>query len=432
MANLKVVLQKLRDLQKIKAERERINRDLSCITVPETIEEMAQSRIEQVEDISDKILGVTLYDEPQKPVMTEPSVPEKKTIKPLEFNVIMMLRPVAFAFVIVIQSLLGWDNNYVFSIYCVVWLIVWLFVGIHHDSFSFKGFWLGFAHIFKLFLLPKYNKDKKEVERYNSIIYPKMMEEYGIACEKAKKKYEEDCARYEKEMDIYRANLEKQQIERESIINGIVEKYVNENREAAKKAEIEYIEKTSPLNEKIAELDKKIQEYSDIDEEVLFNPNLYNSEDIEELIEIIERGRASSLKEAVNIKLDEDRKDNEERQRRMEADRMARIEEQKVEAANRAAEETRRHNMEVEYDQQQRTRQEAEYQRKQLENDQKQFELNRRQQEMESKAYSQQRYAESIDRSTAKMLCNHCKYYGGCAMRTNPPLHCSRFAEKAH
>lgn len=75
----------------------------------------------------------------------------------------------------------------------------------------------------------------------------------------------------------------------------------------------------------------------------LIHPDLFGS--ALHISKLLETGRADTLKEAINLAFDEDRKDAEEEARQIEAARQAAILEQQAEALERAA---REHNAEIE------------------------------------------------------------------------------------
>ena len=405
MGNIATVRQKLSELEVLKSNRDKLSSEKKSIPNPTSSISLIQAKRYELNSYSDEALGVDVKceEEPQKKSFVPPRhAPAKKTANHYNYNIILMLRPVVFAIVMLITFLT--KNVTLFTIYLSAWLIVWIVFGYMKDkkSFSFKGFWLGFVHIFNLYKLPAYFSEKKTAEKYNSNVYPKLYEEYEKEYNEAKIAFEKESAEYEKEYAKYTENVKKRNDERKASIDKLISEYTKEANEIAEKSKKEYDEKVKSIDLQIAEIDKKIKPYSKIDESIMFDPNAYSAADIGKIVAVIDKGRASSLKEAINVYLDDQRKEDEEWQRQKEAEEMARIAE--YEADQRAAE-IKRHNREMEY----------------------QAEQTAKQAKKEQEVLFGMQKAQALNE--ARRLCQSCIYKGSChhVILGDPPINCTKY-----
>lgn len=105
---------------------------------------------------------------------------------------------------------------------------------------------------------------------------------------------------------------------------------------------IENIQKA--FSEKHDDLNRQLENTeTQLNAVTLIHPDLFGN--ASHIAKLLETGRADTLKEAINLAFDEDRKDAEEEARQIEAARQAAILEQQAEALERAA---REHNAEIE------------------------------------------------------------------------------------
>ena len=221
MADITTVYKKLVELKILKKRRRELKEEkdrLSCAK-PKTKEQLIEEKEKEVAAHSDLALGITAEKpkEPEKRKVPTFRVPmekprEKSVELPYKYNIVWMIRSVAFVILFpVFIAITGDSLMFIPTIYGTVWLFLWLFAGEGADkeNFKFKGVWLGFVHIFKLYRLPAYVVKKEEAAEYNKTEYPRLLkeyydverpmaEEYKKQCEIADSEYEKNVAEYEK------------------------------------------------------------------------------------------------------------------------------------------------------------------------------------------------------------------------------------------
>ena len=197
------------------------------------------------------------------------------------------------------------------------------------ESFSFFGFFKGFAHIIFLYKLIPYFSEKKKAEDYNENVYPKELEEFSVKKAEYQEKYDKELAEYNKK---YNARNES----RKNAIDSIVKEYEPEAEAEAARQQEEYDLKTRDFKAEIRELDAVIATYTGFDDSVAFDPKNFTTYELGALINVIEDCRASDIKEAMQLIREEERQERYEEQRREDARRQA------EEATKREAEQKRR------------------------------------------------------------------------------------------
>ena len=264
-------------------------------------------------------------------------------------------------------------------------LATWLFGAFKgNENFKFKGLFLGFTQIFKI---SKYKEEKLAVDTYKEA-----QAEYA----KVEQKYEKDLAEYNAAYQAHKRAREAAE-----------EKFMAEAEVEAKKTvselKKEYDAKVAGFDGELKKIDEEIETYPELDDEIIYQKDKYDSGTIRTFIEILEAGRASSLKEAINVCLEDRRKRAEERNRQQEAEERQRALEEQNDLMR------------------ERNRQAEIHEREMARQAQIQSEIAEKESERRARAEKEQAQA------TAKLLCSRCKWKENCTNRFYPPANCSRY-----
>ncbi|MBQ8145533.1 MAG: hypothetical protein IJ039_02005 [Clostridia bacterium] len=213
--------------------------------------------------------------------------------------------------------------------------------------------------------------------------------------------YEQTCKEYEQNLEKWEKELDEILNEEEitSFLNRFCEfdssfvsflrntdaqikDEMNASNEKKHMIYLDYSNKKREAEEHIAETERELEAIG------IVTPTYYYL--AHSIADVLENGRADTLKEALNIAIEDERREREEQQRREEADRQAQI-------LERQAEEARRHNREMER-----------AAKEQAEAAERNYEENRRHnREMERNSREQQ------NRSYGNSICLSCANYAG-------------------
>lgn len=241
---------------------------------------------------------------------------------------------------------------------------------------------------------------------------------YAGSVKKCKKEYNqyvmEEKAKHEVVLKNYEAKLAAYEEKRDAFLAEYIawreiyiasqeeEDRIAEQLEADKQAGVQKIRE-----EKLAPAEAALHEVNDL------VPEKYLSV-LEDLIDLLNSGRADDLKEAINLY-----EEIAYRERQLELQREAE-EQRQLEEALRQEEESRRHKEEMKF------LKDQEWQRRQDEERHRRAEDRRLQEEKENQRRAEQQAADRAKRE-AENRCRHCANYRTCTLRLSKPQNCSGF-----
>ena len=406
MDNITDVCSRLRDLLEPKKRIQDLLDQKKNLDYPVNKNDLIEEKREEMAYISCKELGINYFDaeEPMDPGSFVPPEgrPEKKKVK-LDYRYVWIYRSIRLVALIVLYIIAAASdigNGYylIMPVYVFSWFLIWVFLGEKYEAFEPKGVIQGFRYIPLLFKLPKFFKDKAAAAAYNANEYPKELEEYNRLYELKKKEYDERVSEYKKEQAVY--NDKKNEFDR--IREKAKERYFNDYIQTAARIEQESIEeysrKIQEIDDKIAVINEEVHALPPVDSRILFDPDEYSYSDLKRIYDNINRGRAESLKESIQLFHEDVRREGEEENRRREArdrqwelerhnEEMARLEREKAEYAKRQAYEADERNAELE--------------------------RHNRETERNEKAANEIAYAQAA--ASSRLLCQTCKYKETCS-----------------
>lgn len=371
---------------------------------------------ELIEELRDELDGYT--DEQLDVNVSVPPKPEKKEFeapigRPVErsvsarnkVNYVWMARSLLLVVMLLVAIVGGNTGATIWGTYLLgvgfLALATWLFGAFKgNENFKFKGLFLGFTQIFKI---SKYKEEKLAVDTYNRDVYPKELIEYEKKYKEAQAEYAKVEQKYEKDLAEYNAAYQAHKQAREAAEEKFMAEAEVEAKKTASELKKEYDAKVAGFDGELKKIDEEIEAYPELDDEIIYQKDKYDSGTIRTFIEILEAGRASSLKEAINVCLEDRRKRAEERNRQQEAEERQRALEEQNDLMR------------------ERNRQAEIHEREMARQAQIQSEIAEKESERRARAEKEQAQA------TAKLLCSRCKWKENCTNRFYPPANCSRY-----
>lgn len=276
------------------------------------------------------------------------------------------------------------------------------------ENFKFKGLFLGFPQIFKI---SKYKEEKLAVDTYNRDVYPKELIEYEKKYKEAQAEYAKVEQKYEKDLAEYNAAYQAHKQAREAAEEKFMAEAEVEAKKTVSELKKEYDAKVAGFDGELKKIDEEIEAYPELDDEIIYQKDKYDSGTIRTFIEILEAGRASSLKEAINVCLEDRRKQEEEWNRQQEAEERQRALEEQNDLMR------------------ERNRQAEIHEREMARQAQIQSEIAEKESERRARAEEEQtRAAQNQANAAARLLCSKCRRKENCYSRFNPPANCSRYS----
>ena len=245
---------------------------------------------------------------------------------------------------------------------------------------------------------------KLAVGTYNRDVYPKELIEYEKKYKEAQAEYAKVEQKYEKDLAEYNAAYQAHKQAREAAEEKFMAEAEVEAKKTVSELKKEYDAKVAGFDGELKKIDEEIEAYPELDDEIIYQKDKYDSGTIRTFIEILEAGRASSLKEAINVCLEDRRKRAEERNRQQEAEERQRALEEQNDLMR------------------ERNRQAEIHEREMSRQAQIQSEIAEKESERRARAEKEQAQA------TAKLLCSRCKWKENCTNRFYPPTNCSRYS----
>lgn len=371
---------------------------------------------ELIEELRDELDGYT--DEQLDVNVSVPPKPEKKEFeapigRPVErsvsarnkVNYVWMARSLLLVVMLLVAIVGGNTGATIWGTYLLgvgfLALATWLFGAFKgNENFKFKGLFLGFTQIFKI---SKYKEEKLAVDTYNRDVYPKELIEYEKKYKEAQAEYAKVEQKYEKDLAEYNAAYQAHKQAREAAEEKFLAEAEVEAKKTASELKKEYDAKVAGFDRQLKKIEEEIEAYPELDDEIIYQKDKYDSGTIRTFIEILEAGRASSLKEAINVCLEDRRKRAEERNRQQEAEERQRALEEQNDLMR------------------ERNRQAEIHEREMARQAQIQSEIAEKESERRARAEKEQAQA------TAKLLCSRCKWKENCTNRFYPPANCSRY-----
>lgn len=371
---------------------------------------------ELIEELRDELDGYT--DEQLDVNVSVPPKPEKKEFeapigRPVErsvsarnkVNYVWMARSLLLVVMLLVAIVGGNTGATIWGTYLLgvgfLALATWLFGAFKgNENFKFKGLFLGFTQIFKI---SKYKEEKLAVDTYNRDVYPKELIEYEKKYKEAQAEYAKVEQKYEKDLAEYNAAYQAHKQAREAAEEKFMAEAEVEAKKTASELKKEYDAKVAGFDRQLKKIEEEIEAYPELDDEIIYQKDKYDSGTIRTFIEILEAGRASSLKEAINVCLEDRRKRAEERNRQQEAEERQRALEEQNDLMR------------------ERNRQAEIHEREMARQAQIQSEIAEKESERRARAEKEQAQA------TAKLLCSRCKWKENCTNRFYPPANCSRY-----
>lgn len=371
---------------------------------------------ELIEELRDELDGYT--DEQLDVNVSVPPKPEKKEFeapigRPVErsvsarnkVNYVWMARSLLLVVMLLVAIVGGNTGATIWGTYLLgvgfLALATWLFGAFKgNENFKFKGLFLGFTQIFKI---SKYKEEKLAVDTYNRDVYPKELIEYEKKYKEAQAEYAKVEQKYEKDLAEYNAAYQAHKQAREAAEEKFMAEAEVEAKKTVSELKKEYDAKVAGFDGELKKIDEEIEAYPELDDEIIYQKDKYDSGTIRTFIEILEAGRASSLKEAINVCLEDRRKRAEERNRQQEAEERQRALEEQNDLMR------------------ERNRQAEIHEREMARQAQIQSEIAEKESERRARAEKEQAQA------TAKLLCSRCKWKENCTNRFYPPANCSRY-----
>lgn len=371
---------------------------------------------ELIEELRDELDGYT--DEQLDVNVSVPPKPEKKEFeapigRPVErsvsarnkVNYVWMARSLLLVVMLLVAIVGGNTGATIWGTYLLgvgfLALATWLFGAFKgNENFKFKGLFLGFTQIFKI---SKYKEEKLAVDTYNRDVYPKELIEYEKKYKEAQAEYAKVEQKYEKDLAEYNAAYQAHKQAREAAEEKFMAEAEVEAKKTASELKKEYDAKVAGFDRQLKKIEEEIKAYPELDDDIIYQKDKYDSGTIRTFIEILEAGRASSLKEAINVCLEDRRKRAEERNRQQEAEERQRALEEQNDLMR------------------ERNRQAEIHEREMARQAQIQSEIAEKESERRARAEKEQAQA------TAKLLCSRCKWKENCTNRFYPPANCSRY-----
>lgn len=338
----------LAGLIKRKEDIEREKRNLDKPASEKVLLGRAKGKLDRY---TDEQLGinVSIPPKPEEPKKTEFEAPigrpvERSVSARNKVNYVWMARSLLLV-VMLLVALIGGDTGaFIWAGYLLgvgfLALATWLFDAFKgNENFKFKGLFLGFTQIFKI---SKYKEEKLAVDTYNRDVYPKELIEYERKYKEAQAEYAKVEQKYEKDLAEYNAACQ----ERERAIKAAEEarkvaeeKFMAEAEVEAKKTaselKKEYDAKVAGFDRQLKKIEEEIEAYPELDDDIIYQKDKYDSVTVRTFIEILEAGRASSLKEAINTCLEDRRKSDESWERQYAAEEQTRAAKEQAKAAAR-------------------------------------------------------------------------------------------------
>ena len=406
MATIAEVKKQLKELLVIAQERDDLITERLCMDFPLSREDLIEEKEEELRyHTTNKDYGI--YDEEvhnmKEPEMPDvPGKPEKKfTPLPFSYKWAWMIRSVILVLmtvllVVFIKTL----NETALYIWCgyVVFGLMGHILPFDSDNYAFKGLFIGFYHIIMLYRFPKYLKQKAEDNNYNRTVYVELLKDY-------EERYNRATNEYEIKLTDYNEKLRAYDQKREDAIQEHLDEFKRNINSVMEAQQAEYERKLDENHLKIKACEERMQPYANMDDSISFNPVKYSAKDISAIIDIIECGRASTLKEAFDKYYYDEIDRKIELQRQEEAQEQLRI---LQEESDTRLEEQRRHNREMEYNEQESQRIYRESVRIEGE---------------KAKAMAGQA------QSAARVACQTCIYRSNChhLITGDPPINCSSY-----
>lgn len=378
---------------------------------------------ELIEELRDELDGYT--DEQLDVNVSVPPKPEKKEFeapigRPVErsvsarnkVNYVWMARSLLLVVMLLVAIVGGNTGATIWGTYLLgvgfLALATWLFGAFKgNENFKFKGLFLGFTQIFKI---SKYKEEKLAVDTYNRDVYPKELIEYEKKYKEAQAEYAKVEQKYEKDLAEYNAAYQAHKQAREAAEEKFMAEAEVEAKKTASELKKEYDAKVAGFDRQLKKIEEEIEAYPELDDEIIYQKDKYDSGTIRTFIEILEAGRASSLKEAINVCLEDRRKRAEERNRQQEAEERQRALEEQNDLMR------------------ERNRQAEIHEREMARQAQIQSEIAEKESERRARAEEEQtRAAQNQANAAARLLCSKCKRRGSCFSSSNPPANCSRY-----
>ena len=378
---------------------------------------------ELIEELRDELDGYT--DEQLDVNVSVPPKPEKKEFeapigRPVErsvsarnkVNYVWMARSLLLVVMLLVAIVGGNTGATIWGTYLLgvgfLALATWLFGAFKgNENFKFKGLFLGFTQIFKI---SKYKEEKLAVDTYNRDVYPKELIEYEKKYKEAQAEYAKVEQKYEKDLAEYNAAYQAHKQAREAAEEKFMAEAEVEAKKTASELKKEYDAKVAGFDRQLKKIEEEIEAYPELDDEIIYQKDKYDSGTIRTFIEILEAGRASSLKEAINVCLEDRRKQEEEWNRQQEAEERQRALEEQNDLMR------------------ERNRQAEIHEREMARQAQIQSEIAEKESERRARAEEEQtRAAQNQANAAARLLCSKCKRRGSCFSSSNPPANCSRY-----
>lgn len=427
MSKVSEICNWLDGLAELIKRREDIEWEKRKLDKPISEEKLIKEMRSTVAGYTDEQLGinVSIPPKPEEPKKTEFEAPigrpvERSVSARNMINYVWIARSILLAVVIMI-AIIGKETGgliaswYIIGVIVVAGLSFILRKSKVGENFKFKGLFLGFPQIFKI---SKYKEEKLAVDTYNRDVYPKELIEYEKKYKEAQAEYAKVEQKYEKDLAEYNAAYQ----ERERAIKAaeearkatrekLVAEFIPEAKKIVSELKKEYDAKVAGFDGQLKKIDEEIEAYPEPDDEIIYQKDKYDSGTIRTFIEILEAGRASSLKEAINVCLEDRRKQEEEWNRQQEAEERQRALEEQNDLMR------------------ERNRQAEIHEREMARQAQIQSEIAEKESERRARAEEEQtRAAQNQANAAARLLCSKCRRKENCYSRFNPPANCSRYS----